>query len=149
MKTYQPSSKSITRKWHLIDAKGEILGRTASKIANLLIGKHKPNYAPHMDMGDCVVVINARDIEVSGKKAKQKVYKKHSGYPGGLKEVKYEKLIKEQPEKIIMHAVSGMLPKNRLQQGRMNRLKVYKEEKHPYEDRFKKKRLINLSSGQN
>ncbi|OGM19177.1 50S ribosomal protein L13 [Candidatus Woesebacteria bacterium RIFCSPHIGHO2_01_FULL_38_10] len=139
MRTYQPKAKEVKRKWHLIDAKGEILGRMATKIATLLTGKHKPSYANHMDMGDYVVIVNASQVEVTGRKRKQKVYRKHSGYPGGFKEVKFEKLIEERPERVVQHAVSGMLPKNRLHKKRMVRLKVFAESKHQYQDKFKSK----------
>lgn len=138
MKTYQPKQSEVTRDWHLMDAKGKILGRFASEVAKYLTGKHKVNYSNHMDMGDYVVVINAKDIQVSGKKKKQKLYRSHSGYPGGFKETKYAQLSKEQPEKIIEHAVGGMLPDNRLKRGRLRRMKVYKNDKHSYEDKFTK-----------
>lgn len=137
MRTYQPKAKDIKRDWHLVDAKGQILGRMASNIVKLLMGKHKVYYAPHMDMGDYVVVINAGDVKVSGKKEKQKVYYKHSGYPGGFKEVAYSKLKKEQPEKIIELAVKRMLADNRLRDKRMARLKVVAGDKNPYKDKFK------------
>lgn len=126
MKTTHISSKQIVRKHHTIDASNQILGRLASDAAGLLIGKHKVNYSPHLDMGDFVEIANASEVKVTGKKEEQKVYYKHSGYPGGLKEVSYSKLKEEQPEKIIEHAVKGMLPKNRLQSKRMARLKVTK-----------------------
>jgi len=140
MKTYQPKQKEIKRNWHLIDAKGKVLGRMASEIAQLLMGKHKANYATHIDMGDYVVVLNAKEVELTGKKMDQKVYYKHSGYPGGLKEVKVKKLLKEQPEKVIEKAVYGMLPTNRLRQKRMRRLKVFAESEHKYGDKFKNKK---------
>jgi large subunit ribosomal protein L13 len=140
MKTYQPTHKDIKREWHLIDAKGKVLGRMATEIAKLLMGKHKKNYSNHMDMGDCVVVINAKDVELTGKKEQQKVYRKHSGYPGGFKEIKFSKLKKEQPEKIIEMAVSGMLPKNRLRDKRLRRLKVFAGDKHPYKTNFERKK---------
>lgn len=137
MKTYQPKHKDIKRNWHLIDAKGKVLGRLSTEIAKLLMGKHKANYSTHMDMGDCVVVINASDIELTGRKKSQKVYYRHSGYPGGFKEIKFKKMINEQPEKVIQLAVNGMLPKNRLLAKRMARLKVFPEAKHHYKDKFK------------
>lgn len=140
MKTYQPKQKEIERNWHLIDIKGKVLGRMASEIAQLLMGKHKTNYASHIDMGDYVVVLNAKEVELTGKKMDQKVYYKHSGYPGGLKEVKVKKLLKEQPEKVIEKAVYGMLPTNRLRQKRMRRLKVFAESEHKYGDKFKNKK---------
>jgi large subunit ribosomal protein L13 len=136
MKTYQPKQKDVKRVWHLIDAKGKILGRMSTQIAIFLTGKHKPSYSKHMDIGDWVVVINAKDIMVTGKKAQQKVYYKHSGYPGGFKEVKYSKLIAENPRKVIEIAVGGMLPDNRLKDKRLRRLKVYSGEIHPYVDKF-------------
>src|SRR4030066_1169031 len=114
MKTFQPSSKDIKRNWHLVDAKGKVLGRISTHIAKLLMGKQKSTYTDHLDMGDYVVVTNASEIEISGNKANYKSYKSHSGYPGGFKEVSYAKMMKEAPEKIIVHAVSGMLPDNRL-----------------------------------
>jgi len=138
MKTYQPKHKDIKRNWHLVDAKGEILGRMASGIAKLLMGKHKANYATHLDMGDNVVVTNAEKIELSGKKREQKIYYKHSGYPGGFREIKFEKLNSEQPEKVIEHAVRGMLPVNRLRDKRMRRLIVVAGEKNPFENKFRK-----------
>jgi len=138
MKTYQPKAKEVTRYWHEIDAKDEILGRLSVKIAGLLTGKTKPNYSAHMDMGDYVVVINCEKIVVTGKKAEQKVYRGHSGYPGGFKQVTYEKMNKEHPERIIEHAVSGMLPDNRLKRDRMARLKVFKGPDNPYGDKIVK-----------
>ena len=137
MKTYQPKQKDVKRNWCLIDAKGEILGRMATTIAKLLMGKHKPAYSAHMVMGDNVVVINATKVELTGKKKEQKVYQSHSGYSGGFKEVKFAKLFEEQPEKVITYAVSGMLPDNRLKRERMERLRVFKEYENPYMDKFK------------
>ncbi len=137
MRTYQPKANEVKRDWHLIDAKGQILGRMASGIVKFLMGKHKVTYAPHMDAGDYVVVINADKVEVSGKKEKQKVYYRHSGYPGGFKEVAYSKLKREQPAKIIQLAIKRMLPSNRLRDKRMARLKVVVGEKNPYADKFK------------
>lgn len=135
-KTYQPKEKEVTKEWHLIDAKGKILGRMATEIAGLLMGKGKVNYAPHMDMGDYVVVTNASGVEVTGKKKDQKVYQSHSGFPGGFKEVNFRKLHSEQPAKVIELAVSRMLPKNRLQKKRMARLKVFASDEHIYSDKF-------------
>ena len=136
MKTYHPTAKEVKRNWHLIDAKGEILGRLSTKIATFLMGKHKPEYSPHMDVGDHVVVLNAGEIKVTGKKEKQKVYRKHSGYPGGFKEIAFLKLKKEQPTKIIEYAVHGMLPDNKLKKDRMNRLKVLKGADNIYSEKF-------------
>ena len=117
-------SKRSLRQWHLIDAKGEILGRLATKIANYLTGKNKTTYSTHMDMGDFVVVINAEKIEVTGKKGLQKAYRTHSGYPGGFKEKSYQQVMEVHPERILEHAVSGMIPDNRLKDPRMLRLKI-------------------------
>jgi large subunit ribosomal protein L13 len=136
MKTYQPKGNDIKREWHLIDAKGETLGRVSTRIASLLIGKNKANFSRHIDMGDYVVVINAEKVILTGKKASQKVYRRHSGYPGGFKEVKYAKVLEEHPERIIEHAASGMIPDNRLKKGRMLRLKVVAGDKNPFADRF-------------
>lgn len=136
MKTYQPKQKEVKRAWHLIDAKGQVLGRLASNIAMLLMGKQKSTYSTHMDSGDNVVVVNAEKIITTGKKAEQKVYRSHSGYPGGFKEVSFEKMSKEHPNRIIEFAVSGMLPDNRLKSDRMTRLHVTKGEKHKYGNNF-------------
>lgn len=135
-KTYQPKAKDINRGWHLIDARGRVLGRLATEVAKYLMGKQKSSYAPHLDMGDYVVVINAKDIVLTGNKINSKVYRSHSGYPGGFKEVKVQKMINEMPTRIIQKAVYGMIPTNRLTDKRMNRLKVFKLDKHPYEKKF-------------
>lgn len=137
MKTYQPKEKDIKRNWHLIDAKGEVLGRFASRVATLLIGKHKPNYSAHIDSGDNVVIINAEGIVLTGKKPLQKMYRSHSGYPGGFKEISYQKMSEEHPERVLELAISGMLPDNRLKKDRMVRLKVVVGDKNPYESKFK------------
>lgn len=137
MKTYQPKAKDIEREWHLIDAKGQVLGRMATQISTYLMGKHKPTYSAHMDSGDYVVVINCDKVELTGKKEKQKVYYSHSGYPGGFKETSYEQLKSKQPEKVIEKAVYGMLPTNKLRSERMNRLKVFVGEDHPYKENLK------------
>ena len=124
-KTSQKSHRTIKRETHTIDASGQVLGRLSTEIAKLLMGKHKVDYSPNLDMGDNVIVTNAAKVVVTGRKEEQKVYYKHSGYPGGFKEVKYAKLKTEQPGKIIQMAVKGMLPKNRLQQPRLTRLTVF------------------------
>ena len=123
-RTYQPKEKEIKRASHVVDAKDEVLGRLSTKIANLLTGKGKATFSRHMDVGDNVTVINAEKIILTGKKAIQKTYKSHSGYPGGFKERKFSKVLAEHQERILEHAVSGMLPDNRLKAGRMKRLKV-------------------------
>lgn len=133
MKTYQPKQKEIKRSRHLIDAKDKILGRMATEVAGLLMGKHKANYSAHMDSGDFVVVVNAEKVELTGRKKQQKLYRRHSGYPGGFKEIKFAQMRKEHPERIIEYAVSGMLPDNRLKKDRMARLKIVVGEKNPYD----------------
>ncbi len=138
MKTYQPKAKEVIREWHLLDAKGEVLGRLCTKIATYLTGKHKVNYSTQMDMGDFVVVINAEKVEVSGKKSLQKAYRTHSGYPKGFKEKSYQQVMDIHPERIIEHAVIGMLPNNRLRDPRMLRLKVVVGDKNPYEKQLAK-----------
>jgi large subunit ribosomal protein L13 len=125
--------KMVERKWWLVDAKDKILGRLASKIAFLLMGKHKPYYAPHIDCGDFVIVINASQIKVTGKKEKKKIYYWHTGYPGGLKSMTLEEMMKKNPKKVIELAVKRMLPKNRLLKFRLRRLKIYLDDKHPHE----------------
>lgn len=135
MKTFQAKGKDIKRNWHLIDASDEILGRMSSKVANLLMGKGKPTYSAHVDSGDYVVVINAEKVKLTGRKAEKKVYRSHSGYPGGFKEVSFRKMFQEHPERIIEHAVGGMLPDNKLKKDRILRLKVVAGEKNPYEEK--------------
>ena len=137
-KTFSPTPKDVKREWHLIDANDQILGRLSTKIAGLLMGKGKATFSTHMDMGDFVVVINAEKIMVSGRKAQQKVYITHSGYPGGFKSKKYSMMMEQHPERIIEHAVAGMLPINRLRDPRMLRLKVVAGDKNPYEKEFTK-----------
>ena len=137
-KTYQPKKKEIKREWHLVDAKSKVLGRLSTEIATMLMGKHKPSYSAHMDSGDYVVVINAKDVKVTGNKENQKVYVSHSGYPGGYKEVKYLKLKSKNPARIIEHAVWGMLPENRLKKKRIVRLKVFEGPEHTFKDKLKK-----------
>ncbi len=137
MKTYQPKQKELKRNWHLVDASGAVLGRMSSEIARLLMGKHKATYAPHLDMGDYVVVINAKEVVLTGRKTKQKVYRRHTMYPGGFREVKFEKMMEDHPERIIEKAVSGMLPKNRLRDKRLKRLRVFEGKLVKYQDKFK------------
>ena len=124
-KTTQKSHTTIKRETHQIDGTGKVLGRLSTEISRLLIGKHRVDYSPNLDMGDKVVVFNAAKVVVTGKKEEQKIYRSHSGYPGGYKEVKYAKLKEEQPGKIVKMAVKGMLPKNRLQKTRMTRLTIF------------------------
>lgn len=133
MKTFSAKSDEVSRAWYLVDAKGKILGRLASEIAKRLRGKHKPEYTPHVDTGDYIVVVNAEQIAVTGDKAKQKSYFRHSGYPGGLKEEKYEKLLKRKPTEILELAIKGMLPKNPLGRAMFRKLKVYAHATHEHQ----------------
>ncbi len=130
--------KQILRKWHLLNVENKILGRISPFIAKLLQGKHKVNYVSYLDMGDNVVVINAKKIVVTGKKNKEKKYTEYSGYPGGLKIKKFIDLIDKNPEYIIKRAVSGMLPKNKFRDQRLKRLFVYPDSNHPFQDKFVK-----------
>lgn len=132
MKTYSAKPLEIERKWFLIDAEGEILGRLATKIANILRGKHKPEYTPHVDTGDFVVVINADKIRVSGNKLTDKKYYRHSGFPGGLKITSFKELMEKNPIAAIEKAVKGMLPHNTLGGDQFNKLKVYAGSEHPH-----------------
>ena len=132
MRTRSIKNTEIEKDWLIADANGQTLGRFASKIAQVLRGKHKVNYTPHMDMGDFVVVINAEKILVTGNKENQKMYFKHTGYPGGTSEISLALLRQKNPEKIIQNAVRGMLPHNRLGRKILNHLKVYKGEQHPH-----------------
>ena len=132
-KTSTPSLISLKRNWFLVDADGQTLGRLASEIANLLRGKNKPSFTPHLDTGDFVIVVNAEKIEVSGKKASQKLYRRHSGRPGGMKIEKFETLRDRIPERIIEQAVKGMLPHNSLGRQQFKKLKVYKGSEHPHD----------------
>jgi len=124
-KTRATKASEVTRQWYLLDAEGKILGRLATQVAQLLMGKSKINWVPYLDMGDYVVVINAREVAVTGKKEKQKVYYRHSGYPGGLKQETLEELRARRPQEVIRHAVLGMLPKNKLGRKMITRLYVY------------------------
>lgn len=130
MKTYQPKAGEINRRWVLVDAQGQTLGRLASRVAMLLRGKDKPVFAPHLDVGDFVVVINAEKVAVTGKKLRQKTYYHHSQYPGGLKTTSLERLLQEKPERVLGNAVRGMLPKNRLGDALFRKLKVYAGPSH-------------------
>ncbi|MCK4248580.1 MAG: 50S ribosomal protein L13 [Candidatus Omnitrophica bacterium] len=132
MKTYVAKPKEIETKWHLIDARDKVLGRLASQIAVMLRGKDKAEFTPHVDTGDGVVVINAEKIKVTGRKMDQKIYKSFSGYPGGLKETLMKDVLKRKPEYIITHAVKGMLPKNKLADQLLKKLKVYAGPEHPH-----------------
>ncbi|MFA5928529.1 MAG: 50S ribosomal protein L13 [Candidatus Margulisiibacteriota bacterium] len=132
-KTYQPVAKEIVKKWWIINAEGQTLGRLATKIAQILRGRDKAVYAPNVDTGDFVIVTNASKIHVTGKKLQDKFYYNYSGYPGGLKKVSLENLLKKYPDRVIREAVKGMLPKNKMQQPFLNKLKIYADEKHGHE----------------
>ncbi len=133
MSTNKLSAKDIKRSWHQIDAEGKILGRLATEVATILMGKKKPEFVPYLDTGDFVVVTNASKIKLTGKKSQTKTYTRHSGYPGGLKVETFDKLIVRKPEFIIEHAVKGMLPDNRLGEKMIKKLKVFAGENHPYQ----------------
>ena len=130
MKYYVAKHQDVERKWYVLDAEGKTLGRLASEAASILRGKKKPIYTPHVDTGDYVIVINAEKIEVTGKKRKEKIYKRHTGYPGGLREITFEKLQAQKPEEIIRHAVKGMMPKGPLGRQMYKKLKVYAGPEH-------------------
>ena len=132
MKTRSIKQSEINKKWWLVDAQGQTLGRFSSKIAQILRGKHKVDFTPHMDMGDFVIVINAEKVKLSGSKENDKVYFRHTGYPGGVKETKYSEMIQKYPERIVENAVKGMLPHNRLGRSIMAHLKVYAGNEHPH-----------------
>ncbi|MDP2912923.1 MAG: 50S ribosomal protein L13 [Candidatus Omnitrophota bacterium] len=132
MKTYIAKEKDIQKAWHIVDAKDKILGRLAAKVASVLMGKDKVIYSPHQDTGDEVIVINASKVKTTGKKLLAKVYKRYSAYPGGLNIETLETVLKKRPEYVIMHAVKGMLPKNKLGAKLLKKLRVYKDEAHPH-----------------
>lgn len=133
MKTYFATNETVEHKWYLVDASNQVLGRLATQIAKYLRGKHKPEYTPHTDAGDYIVVVNAAQIKVTGNKEQDKIYYTHSGYPGGLKETTFEKLQAKDATRIIELAVKGMLPKNPLGRAMLRKLKVYAGAEHPHE----------------
>lgn len=130
MKSFIAKPHEVERKWYVVDAEGKTLGRVASQVATVLRGKNKPTFTPHVDCGDYVIVINAEKVEVTGKKRREKVYKHHTGYPGGLRETTFDKLIEKKPEEIIRHAVKGMMPKGKLGRQMYKKLKVYAGPEH-------------------
>lgn len=132
MKTISLKKSEIQKNWWIVDARGAVLGRLASEVAQILRGKHKTNFTPHLDMGDCVIVINAEKIEVTGNKEKDKKYFSHTGYPGGGKETSLEDLRQSKPEEIIQKAVKGMLPHNKLGRSILSHLKIYVGSEHPH-----------------
>lgn len=131
-------AKAIVRSWHLVDAKGKVLGRVATEIAQKLMGKQKPNFVRHLDCGDYVVVINSARVETTGRKEEQKMYGRYSGYPGGLKQKALWQVRQEKPNEVIRHAVWGMLPTNKLRDRLIKRLYIYKDASHPYGDKVTK-----------
>lgn len=133
MKSFIAKPHEVERKWYVIDAEGKNLGRLASEVASILRGKKKPIYTPHVDTGDYVIIVNADKIVVTGNKMKQKVYKRHTGYPGGLKEITLEKLLVKKPEEVLKHAIKGMLPKGRLGRQMFTKLKVYAGPEHNHQ----------------
>ena len=132
MKTFVAKPESVQREWFVVDAEGKTLGRIATEIANRLRGKHKPEYTPHCDTGDYVVVVNAEKVQVTGNKAKGKIYYSHTEFPGGLKQISFEKLIEKAPERVIEFAVKGMLPKGPLGREMYRKLKVYAGPEHKH-----------------
>ena len=143
MKTFLPNERDITRKWLLIDAKGKVLGRLASEVAKILMGKHKPMFSRQIDTGDFVIVINAKNVKLTGDKLKSKVYYHHSGYPGGIKEMTADKMLVKKPEEVIRLAVKNMLPKNKISRQMFTKLKVYADGNHPHE--AQKPEVVTLS----
>jgi len=132
MPTVIPKESEIERRWFVVDAQGQVLGRLASRVASILRGKHKPTFTPHLDLGDHVVVINAEKIHLTGRKLTDKVYRWHTGYIGGLREVSAGRLLRSHPERVIEWAVEGMLPKNRLGRAMAKKLRVYRGGDHPH-----------------
>jgi len=133
MSTFVPSGKQIDRKWYVIDASGQTLGRLATKAASMLSGKLNPRYTPYLDMGDHVIVINAEKVRLTGLKDQSKVYRRYTGYPGGLREESFTRLINRRPEKVLEEAIKGMLPKTKLGRAMGTKLKVYRGDKHPHQ----------------
>jgi len=142
METTSIRAEEITRDWYLVDADNQILGRLASRVAQILRGKNKPYFTPHMDMGDFVIIINAEKVKVTGSKESDKTYFRHSGYPGGITEVNLKKVRQQKPEMIIINAVKGMLPHNRLGRKLLKHLKIYAAEVHPHT--AQQPQIINL-----
>jgi len=132
MKTVSAKKESVTREWYVVDATGKTLGRLSTEIANRLRGKHKPEFTPHVDTGDYIVVVNAEKVKVTGNKTTDKVYHHHTGYPGGIKSIPFDQLIDKAPERIIEKAVKGMMPKNKLSRSMMTKLKIYAGGEHPH-----------------
>ncbi len=132
VRTYSPKGHEVDRDWYVVDARDQVLGRLASRVAHVLRGKHKPIFAPHVDVGDYVIVVNAAEVRLTGDKAEKKIWHRHSGFPGGLKSVPFTRLLDETPEKAVGNAIRGMLPKNRLGRQMARKLKVYGGPNHPH-----------------
>ena len=132
MKSYMARPLEVERKWYVVDAEGKHLGRLATEIVRVLRGKNKPQYTPHVDVGDFVIVVNADRVAVTGKKAEQRVYRRHSGYPGGLKETSYQQMLARKPTEVLRRAVYGMMPKTRLARKQFKKLKIYAGPEHPH-----------------
>jgi large subunit ribosomal protein L13 len=133
MKTFVPGKNDIQHKWYVVDAKGVVLGRLATQVARVLCGKHKPSYVPFLDTGDFVIVINASQVEITGRKLDQKMYRYHTGYHGGLKEIQAKKLYATKPDQVIREAVQGMLPKTKMGRAMIKKLKVYRGAEHRHQ----------------
>jgi large subunit ribosomal protein L13 len=144
MKTFMAKVEEVKRKWYVVDAEGKPLGRLSSEVAKILRGKHKPTYTPHVDTGDHVIVVNAGKVVLTGNKLDKKIYRHHSGYPGGLKETKYRDMIQNKPEKVIELAVKGMLPKNSLGRAMFRKLKVYRGTEHEHQAQKPENLEINV-----
>ena len=147
MKTYSTKLSDITHQWHVFDATDKTLGRLASEVATLLQGKHKPIYAPHLNTGDFVIVVNAAKVRVTGKKAQQKLYYRHSNYPGGLRSTTFARMIETHPTRVIESAVKGMIPHNRLGRDMMKRLKVYPGDAHPHQAQVEGSQVRDIQEG--
>jgi large subunit ribosomal protein L13 len=145
VRTFQPKPDDIHRAWHVLDADGAVLGRVATEAANLLRGKHKPTWVPHMDVGDHVIVVNAASLDVSARKAAQKRYYNHSGYPGGLREESLEHLLVRDPEAVIRRAIRGMLPKGPLGRQMLRKLRIYRGPTHPHSAQQPQPRAVSAT----
>ena len=144
MKSYMAKPQDIEHKWYVVDVADQPLGRIASEVAKVLRGKHKPTFTPHMDTGDFVIILNAEKIKLTGKKWQNKKHYRHSGYPGGLKEITYDKLRDKSPERILQLAIKGMLPKNTLGRAQFKKLKVYAGAEHPHQAQQPEELKVNI-----
>jgi large subunit ribosomal protein L13 len=147
MKTYFPKEGELNKDWYLVNAEGAVLGRLAAHVAAILRGKTKPTYTPHADTGDFIIIVNAEKVKLTGNKLSQKMYRRHSGYPGGLKAVNAKTMLQKKPEDVILIAVKGMLPKNSLGRQMLSKLKVYKGAEHPHKAQMPKELEIKEVTG--